>query len=440
MNGNAKDIGILVVHGIGEQKRVETVTSVVSNFYQSLNALGVGNITRDIRFDNPSYPATLLFSHKGTSYVIRFYEAYWADLDQPYNFLRWLKLIWWALTIWVRHYYDPPPAGMRTISVGKLKIALTRIGLFFLSILFLVLLSTLRVLNQVSVVVFKKQLPLGQTLYNFLGDVQLFVSEDVRFDTLETLGRRSRYAIRTRLWNVLARANLDPIQELYILAHSLGTVIAFNVLMETAGTIAGYIDDRDLIAKLQQKGFINAQGNADRGKFLSKIAAVFTLGSPLDKFAAIWPRVIPVNLSDPKNGQKPIPWINVHDILDVVGANLNHFKNIPGLTEPTNIPWQDQPIFATAHTSYWKHKERRNRFIDRFVDYVLDSTPISQRKFTPPQNRQLLAWAGLFLLGFLGIVLSIYLVVAVGLAGLTSVKGYDLGISDILLWFTYLLP
>lgn len=438
MDGGAKDIGILVVHGIGEQKRVETVTSVVSNFYRSLKTLGVGNITRDIRPDNQSQPANLLFSHKGTSYVIRFYEAYWADLDQPYNFLRWLKLVLWALTIWVRHYYDPPPAGMRTISVGKFRIALTRIGLFFLSILFLILLSTLRVLNQVIVVVFKKQLPWGQTLYNFLGDVQLFVSEDVRFDTLETLDRRSRYAIRTRLWNVLARANLDPVQELYILTHSLGTVIAFNALMETAATIPGYIDDRDLRAKLQERGFIDAQNNADRGKFLSKVSAFFTLGSPLDKFAAIWPRVIPVNLSNPGREQNPIPWLNIHDILDVVGANLDHFKNIAGFKEPTNIAWRDQFIFATAHTSYWEYNKKRGRFIDSFIEYVLDSTPIQQRKFQRPQNRHWLAWGSLFLLGFCVIVLCVYLFAVLAMFA-ASRSELQIKVSDIFQWIASLV-
>ncbi len=432
MNGNAKDVGILVVHGIGEQKRFETLTSVVSNFYRALKALGVGNLSRDLRLHNQSQPASLAFSYKGSSYVFRFYEAYWADLDQPYNFFRWLKLIWWGLTIWSRRYYDPPPAGMRTISVGGFKRLLTRIQLGILSLVFLILLVTLRVVNQIIVVVFKKQLPLGQTLYNFLGDVQLFVSESIRFDTLETLDRKSRYAIRTRLWDVLARANMDPVQEIYILAHSLGTVIAFNALMEQEGMIPSYIDDQDLRAALQAKGFLNSQGRADRERFLSKISAVFTLGSPLDKFAAIWPRVIPVNLSDPRKGQKPIPWFNIHDILDIVGANLNHFKNIPGLEDPVNLPWRDQTIFATAHTSYWTYKDGKKRFIDRFVDYLLDPTPVDQRRFHAPEHRSWSAWIALVLLGLLGIVLTAYVVAVIGLAGAVGITGYDLGVSTIL--------
>ena len=438
MNGGAREIGILVVHGIGEQKRIETLTSVVSSAYRSLKALGVSNLLRNLKLDDQSQPVTLAFSYKGTLYSLRFYEAYWADLDQPYNFLRWIKLICWGITIWGKKYFDPPPAGMRTINVGKFKRLKTRLWLAVLSIVFLVLLLTLRIVNQASVIVFKKSLPLGQTLYNFLGDVQLFVNEEIRFDTLETLDRKSRYAIRTRLWNVIARANIDPIQEIYILAHSLGTVVTFNALMETQDVIPSYIDDEDLRTTLQQKGFIDAQGKANREKFLSKISAVFTLGSPLDKFAAIWPRVIPVNLDDPRKAKNPIPWFNVHDILDVVGANLDHFENVPGLKPPENIPWRDQPIFATAHTSYWKHKgKERERFVDCFLDYVLDATPIHQRPFEPPKNRQFFAWASLFLMGFLGIVASIYIV---GLLATLALSGgvRELGIMESLLWFKYI--
>lgn len=113
------DIGILVVHGIGEQRRIATLTSVASNFYRSLKALNVTNLSRALTLEDPAQPATFAFSHQGIPYTVRFYEAYWADLDQPYNFWRWLKLIWWGLTIWVRRYYEPPPPGMWVIDVGR---------------------------------------------------------------------------------------------------------------------------------------------------------------------------------------------------------------------------------------------------------------------------------------------------------------------------------
>ena len=277
------EIGIIVVHGIGEQQRIETLTSLVSSFFKTLKALNVSNLSRSLTLQNPSQPATLSFRHQNIPYTVRFYEAYWADLDQSYSFLRWLKFIGWGLTVWTRRYYAPPPQTMRVIDVGRPREFLTRIGLFCLSIGFLILLLTLRVLNAVVVAVFKQQLRLGQMLYNFVGDVHLFVNEEVRYDKLEALDRKSRYAIRHRLWEVLARAHLDPnVEDLYILAHSLGSVITFNTLMEPASRIGLYFDDPTLRKRLQDCGLIDPHGEGDRTRLLSKIRALFTVGSPLD--------------------------------------------------------------------------------------------------------------------------------------------------------------
>jgi hypothetical protein len=426
------EIGIIVVHGIGEQERIETLTSLVGNFYKALKVLNI-KPSRSLTLQSPSQPATLSFRHQNLSYTVRFYEAYWADLDQSYTLLRWLKFIGWGLTIWAaRRYYAPLHPPMHVINLGRPREVLTRIGLFVLSIVFLILLLTLRVLNAVVVAVFKQPVRLGQTLYNFVGDVHLFVNEEVRYDKLEALDRKSRYAIRHRLWEVLARAHLDPhVEDLYILAHSLGSVITFNALMEPASRIGRYFDDPTLRQDLQDCGLIDPHRMVDRTRLLSKIRALFTVGSPLDKFATIWPRIIPIN-RDPRPNVQAIRWFNVHDKLDLVGGKLDYFKDIPGLTDPQNIRWRDQSPL-TAHTRYWTHEPGGKRFIDRFVEFILDETPINQRAFTAPENRPLWSW----LLRFLGLFAAcLYLLgVIVTMIGI-YLSGGDLKISQILLWFT----
>lgn len=429
--GAPRSIGILTVHGIGEQRALETVTAVATNFYRALQAAGATRLSRTLHLEDAVQPATFAYTHLGAPVTVRFYEAYWADLDRPYDLLRWIRLVIWGATVWLRSYQEPPPTGMRLIQVGPFREALTRGGLFVLSLLFLVILATLRVVNQVVVAVFRTQTRLGRTLYDFLGDVQLFVSEDVRYDTLETLDRKTRYAIRTRLWHALARAHLDPNEDLYIIAHSLGTVALFNALMEQDDRIPTYLDSAVLGQRLQAQGLARPTGSVNREAILAKIRAIVTLGSPLDKFAAIWPRVIPVNAADPRPNGPPIRWINVHDILDVVGADLGHFGGVPGLTSPENVAWRDQPIFATAHTSYWTYVPGDRRFIDCLVDFIHDRAPIGTRAFARPRQRSIAIWLPLFAGG---LAMWLYLLVAFVWLAATSAGGRGVDVSGALTW------
>ena len=98
--GKRRTIGIIVVHGVGSQRVQETVGQVALNFYQALKtAEGADNVEKDLHPDRPFQPVTLDFSCKNSLFRIRFYEVYYADLDLPYNFSRWVKLVLWGLIL-----------------------------------------------------------------------------------------------------------------------------------------------------------------------------------------------------------------------------------------------------------------------------------------------------------------------------------------------------
>ncbi len=413
-------IGIVVVHGVGSQRARETVEQVALNFYQALRAdQGVTNLEKDLHPDRQSQPVTLDFSYRNSPFRIRFYEVYYADLDLPYSFLRWVKLTIWGLILpfYPGRYEEIQSIApqMKNIEVSRGTRLWVRLQLAFLSAVFIFLLSTLRALTFVIYRVSGKRPQLGEFIHEYLGDVQLFVSERTRRDTIETCKKKGREAMRIRFWNTYGQACLDDNDEIILITHSLGTVVIFNALMEPGNRIlTQYVTDSELRDKLLQ-----LWGSPKREKVLAKLQAWLTLGSPLDKFAAIWPRTVPINIdnSDPPVATTALPqihynrqiqWINVHDILDIIGASLNNFAALQGKGfHLENHSLVDRWTFLTAHTSYWLYMVNQKRLVDCIVGYIL--SPADQRKFALPSARK--SGAARVLLNFILGLLLVYITV-----------------------------
>ena len=400
---DARSIAVIVVHGVGSQRAQETVGEVALNFYYALKAIpGVEGIEKDLHPDRPTQPVTFDFSYDRSSFRIRFYEVYYADLDLPYNFLRWVKLVIWGLILpfYPGRYQEIQgiTPQMKNIEVSSGARLWVRLQLAFLSIVFIFLLFTLRAATFVISRLFGKRPKLGEFVHEYLGDVQLFVSDRMRRDTIETCDKKSREAMRIRFWNTYGRACLDDNRELFLVTHSLGTVVTFNALMEPGDRILGqYVTDGGLREKLVR--LWEEAGSPKRERVLGKLSAWFTLGSPLDKFAAIWPRTIPIHIdrNDPPvptvseasetRYARQIPWINIYDVLDIIGGELNNFGAIQGkgfsLENHSSV---DQWTFLTAHTSYWRHVPSQRRLIDSMIQYIL--SPSDQRQFSWPSDRR----------------------------------------------------
>ena len=288
---------------------------------------------------------------------------------------------------------------MKNIVVRRGKRLGVRCQLALLSVIFIFLLLTLRALTFAIYRLSGKRPTWGEFIHEYLGDVQLFVSERIRQDSIETSDKKSREAMRVRFWNAYSHASVEDNDELILVTHSLGTVVTFNALMEPGDRILGqYVTDRELREKLIH--LWKGNGSPKREKVLDKLKAWFTLGSPLDKFAAIWPRTIPINVdeSDPPvaiagqpqtaiHYQRQIPWINVHDILDIIGAKLNNFAALQDKGfHLKNHPLVDRWTFLTAHTSYWHHMVNEKRLIDSILEYII--SPADGRDFSLPVARR----------------------------------------------------
>ena len=76
-----------------------------------------------------------------------------------------------------------------------------------------------------------------------------------------------------------------------------------------------------------------------RAKVFSCLRGLLTYGSPLDKFAAIWPARVPNNRGEPVFS-KDTEWINIYDSTDPVAGNLDAFGQWPaepGQLAPKNF-------------------------------------------------------------------------------------------------------
>lgn len=84
---------------------------------------------------------------------------------------------------------------------------------------------------------------------------------------------------------------------------------------------------------------------------------LITYGSPLDKFAALWPRIVPMNkqrdvFSDDAD------WINLSDATDPVGGNVDAFQtgwstHTRPDRSPFNIRVKASPLYLLAHICYF---------------------------------------------------------------------------------------
>ncbi len=431
-----KRVGILLVHGMGEQKWFQTLDQIATNFYQALKDQYGANACRQVLVKEEALyladeavwreaPVRLRWRQKNDEYEAIFREVYWADLDEPENGLRFLRFVFWGLTVAAAKKYEqsktlrPPSAyGMRPpTATGWLEGIRVRIELFVVSMTFLILLLSVGVIHWII----RRVLQIGvlgrvmRILYDYLGDIKLYQDEYLRRDRIETVGERSRVTIRTRMVAALARMALDSqIDEYYIVAHSLGTVVAFNGLMETGAALPNYLTQEmweavraaGLNEQLSQPVgspqmperplWLGPRDGINRSKFFAKLKGFLTLGSPLDKFAAVWPRTVPINCEPIPRG---IEWHNVADAQDIVGAELDLFgddrRDCPdgnpafspsapfmvGGLSLHNHTWADQLWFFKAHTSYWTAETGKDRLVNRCLEWV------EGKVFQSPSNR-----------------------------------------------------
>jgi hypothetical protein len=418
-------IAVLVVHGIGEQTRFEFLETVASNLYRAVrrNPQRRAKAYIELRRGDQAMrgaaaeswrtaPAVVGWQAPAGEHIeVQFREVYWADLDLPVSWRGSFKLLCWALGVsGLRFYTDARvgPAAQHGMcepdypQSGSARLW-TRTRLFCISWLFFYIVISVFLLDWLLL----RRVPLfnnfRKLVHNYLGDVKLYQDWFRRDDdTLEAVGQKSRVAIRGRMIRALvataaqmyATRKTEKLDGYYIIAHSLGTVVAFNGLMETGLALPNYLSREEwagLPTKLKQRTsktapkvqmptrrpWLMPRDAIHRGRLFDGLQGFVTLGSPRDKGAARWPCIVRTNAQG-MSRKELIPWINVADLQDIVGSSIDLFKRCPpangisGLRK-TEVGWADRWTLASAHTTYWKAKKRAHqpdRLVERLVPWL----------------------------------------------------------------------
>jgi hypothetical protein len=423
----ATNIGIVLVHGIGEQRRFQHLSSEVIQLIATLESMGHRvSVEPNTTQDSPLYaeqeswkaedgaPLRIDIKKDGTGVSLHVHEVWWADLDDKETLWNQVKFWFWGLGMWFVAPYDasvlPGSAKMKLPEVPRtwFRGLIARLRLWGVGNVFLLSLGSVTLVNYLLGRFRMGQVPGAKILYQYVGDVKLY--QDRRRSGkgfITDVNGARRVAIRRRMIRTLIDAARGPYERWYVLAHSLGTVVAWNGLMETAHSLPNYLSD-SLFQSLQAPPnpmILSGAGGPtssmspprpiwidddtielNRKQLFAKLRGFVTYGSPLDKFAYLWPAIVPFNRDRDVWGKK-FEWINVFDHTDPVGAKISAFElaivdPTTGLPVVRNYAYKASRVLLLSHIKYFRPRPGRpDAFPQRLMEWVL-----SGRDFQAPRK------------------------------------------------------
>ncbi|GEP61284.1 hypothetical protein [Reyranella soli] len=356
-------IGVLLVHGIGMQLPNQHLIGEARNIVAALGdeAAAIEVVTE------PSIPAEVpkkfttdfstnkicvdvtTTSKRHRRFRIEFNEVYWADLGEAPTLPRQVKFWFWALSMWTvagREYTRL--VGFKDMYVprdGRFKY-LGRFVLGFYGALFFLGAATVGLLNLILERLKLPRVPISDLLTAYVGDVMLY-SQPARDQNpiVSELGEPPRVAIRARMVDAMVEFAMRDYDHWFILAHSLGSVVAYNGLMETEAALPNYLTEgrwQQVKALLgatvepvidvmlpRRPVWLSPTDGIDRRILFSKLRGLLTYGSAIGKLRAIWPVIVPAN-RDEYVFREDFEWFNIYEPTDPVSGRLAAFLSTGG--------------------------------------------------------------------------------------------------------------
>ncbi len=396
-------VGVIIVHGIGEQKRFQFLEGETRKIIDAIIAkYDAQRRRRDVTpiltsgasdaflGDQSSWasaktaPLRTLVELDDKFVDIGFHEVWWADINEKLTLCKQVRFWLWGLSLpGVAQHKDRflPGALQRTRQPDHAGVlpCHNRWRMIFVSILFAFSAFSIALINTILKRLDFSAMPLSDTLVNYLSGVKLY-SQDKRAggSPMDGPDEPPRAAIRRRMIRVMVEVASQGYDRWYILAHSLGTVVAWNGLMETSEALPNYLDqacwkaleqnpirgrsdhDIDIDAMMPNRpAWLDARDIVNRDALFRNFRGVLTYGSPLERFCALWPAMVPIN-----SHEDPFPagaeWVNVYDPTDPVGTWIYDYDPIPpqhprrGHTtlKPHNFPCRASPLLLYSHLCY----------------------------------------------------------------------------------------
>jgi hypothetical protein len=180
--------------------------------------------------------------------------------------------------------------------------------------------------------------------------------------------------------------------EIYVVAHSEGTVVSFLGLLQALSVAS--VSDPDMPSTMLDTGWIRF------------VRGFMTIGSPIDKHLVLWPKLWDglnlgrrTHVAGPGDGvahhtlERPIKWRNYYDFGDPIGFKLEtavrflQLRNCDAFefeTSKHDFGFSRYWLPGKAHNDYWGDPEVFGHFIDDVV------FPVAQpEKPVPPKSRVL---------------------------------------------------
>ena len=407
---NPEQVGVIFVHGIGEQRRFDHLDEQTRFLIDALKDFkDVDHVSVTINPHSSSGfraqsdtwcggadpTVTMCIHHQlggsSTWTKLQIHEVWWADVNEPYSIAKQFRFWLWALTVWVHRGKHGSTLSTATRVVPPLIPDHNRfydyVRLYLLSTFFALLGMSVGAITFVVTRVFNWEAPdLLQILTNYVSAVKLYNQRRrfgsglwwAREDFLDTVGQPPRVSVRRRMIRTLCDVACQRYARWYVLAHSQGSVVAFNGLMETAYAWPGYLD-AERWAKLRRGGlagpaagtFTVSTGTTMpprpawvldndivyRSRVFEKFAGLLTYGSPLEKFVGLWPALVPISREPAFTPQAR--WINLFDPIDPISGQLAAFDKQPTscCPHPENIGYCASWWLLLAHVKYLTHRK-----------------------------------------------------------------------------------
>jgi hypothetical protein len=426
----ARRIGLLFVHGIGEQARFDHLRSSVREVAElmrltdpSASVTIVDRIGPDA--ERPIAPlageaAPISLDYRSDTQRVRFEcrEVWWGDLGARAGVMDSLAFWLWGLGQWcapIHRELDPSRTSQaekggaiaraeaqrgapvtRKLAflphsvVGRPREIWARIQLLLAAFAAAFIASTWWLAKRLLATLFG-QAPSPTIIVQYVGDVRTYTARARPGDTpLSDPGHPRRVAIRRRMVGEMVAMAASGVERWYVLAHSLGTVVAYNGLTEIGHTLPNYLTEKQWekapapwkrdpatirrpdaeIARMMpaRPAWLADEDVIDRRQLFARLRGFLTYGSPLDKFAGLWPRIV-ATAGDRTDGS-PFPndceWINLYGLTDPVAGHLGCFEALDqGLPRPQNFAARWTPLVGLSHIRYFSGLERHRKLAGR---------------------------------------------------------------------------
>lgn len=337
---------IIAVHGIGDQHTYATIQAVVnqfSGFYPAAVPLGTFHENEGVVTLKPPFPSGFAFA-----------EVYWATIprEAAKNDYTIEEAKAWAKTIVgrlkLRCKEDGRPAPCRDSDFDLMALILSE------------MIESIAILDRVCFLASRAGLftfDLCKTMEDYLGDVQVVVDfASLRTKILETFDR-----------TMAAVHKAFPNAEIYIIAHSEGTVVSLL-------------------------GLLKAYRESNPPPWAKRVRGLMTLGSPIDKHLVLWPNLFgdQAPLNQPTHR---IEWQNYYDRGDPVGfalddarawLNTHGWDRVFDFRAECDHGFSRYPFPGKAHIDYWNDGAVFQHFINTVIKRPAPTASIETERPVKP--------------------------------------------------------